>query len=174
VGKKVGIVKINVTVDSDNDVDELINSHVNGEEDNYDEATITVGHGEPEGPPIGGRGGGSGKGIGTGSEAGTQGGAFSGMPTVAGASKGEKAGNESVMAEEAKKTLWGYLMNSIIMLGDERAGGSSGFSLWEYLIKVSAFLIGVAFFVLGYLFERRMNNAVKYVRKERKSRGEGE
>ena len=164
VGKKVGIVKINVTVDSDNDVDELINSHVNGEEDNYDEATITVVPSELEMRPP--RGGGD-KYIRTRSRAGTQGGAFGGMPTVAGASKGEKAGNESVRAEEARKTLWGYLMNNIIMPGEERAGGSSGFSLWEYLIKVSAFLIGVAFLVLGYLFERRMNNAGKRVRKER-------
>ena len=84
-----------------------------------------------------------------------------------GASKGEKkAGNESVRTEEAKKTLWGYLMNNIILPGEERAGGSSGFSLWEYLIKVSAFLIGIAFLVLGYLFERRRHNAAKHVRKE--------
>ena len=177
--KKIGIVKINVTVDSDNDVDELINSHVNGEKDNYDEATITVVPSELEiRPPTGGRGGGSGKGIGTGSEAGTQGGAFGGMSAGAGregASKGEKkAGNESVRMEEAKKTLWGYLMNNIILPGEERAGGSSGFSLWEYLIKVSAFLIGIAFLVLGYLFERRRHNAAKHVRKERKSRGESE
>jgi len=177
--KKVGIVKINVTVDSDNDVDELINSHVNGEKDNYDEATITVVPSELEiRPPTGGRGGGSGKGIGTGSEAGTQGGAFGGMSAGAGregASKGEKkAGNESVRMEEAKKTLWGYLMNNIILPSEERAGGSSGFSLWEYLIKVSAFLIGIAFLVLGYLFERRRHNAAKHVRKERKSRGESE
>jgi len=174
--KKVGIVKINVTVDSDNDVDELINRHVNGEEDNYDEATITVVPSELElRPPTGGRGGGGGKGIGTGSEAGTQGGAFGGMSAGAGASKGEKkAGNESVRTEEAKKTLWGYLMNNIIMPGEEKAGGSSGFSLWEYLIKVSAFLIGVAFLVLGYLFERRRHNAAKQVREERKSRGESE
>ena len=67
--------------------------------------------------------------------------------------------------EEAKKTLWGYLMNNIVMPGEEKAGGSSGFLLWEYLIKVSAFLIGVAFLVLGYLFERRRHNAVKHVRK---------
>ena len=105
--------------------------------------------------------------AGTGSEAGTQGDAFGGMSAGASASKGEKkAGNESVRAEEEKKTLWGYLMDNIIMPGDERAGGSSGFSLWEYLIKFFAFLIGVAFLVLGYLFERRMNNAVKRVRKK--------
>ncbi|RLG62644.1 hypothetical protein DRO21_07120, partial [archaeon] len=177
--KKIGIVKINVTVDSDNDVDELINSHVNGEKDNYDEATITVVPSELEiRPPTGGRGGGGGMGIGTGSEAGTQGGAFGGMSAGAGregASKGKKkAGNESVRMEEAKKTLWGYLMNNIILPGEEEAGGSSGFSLWEYLIKVSAFLIGVAFLVLGYLFERGRHNAAKHVRKERKSRGESE
>ena len=152
-------------MDSDNDVDELINSHVKGEKDNNDEATIRVWPGESEGLSRGG--GGSGKDIRTGSEAGTQGDTFGVMPAGAGAPKGEKAGNESVRAEKAKKTLWGYLMNNIIMPGEERAGGSSEFSLWEYLIKVSAFLIGVAFLVLGYLFERRMNNAVKRVRKER-------
>ncbi|RJS78427.1 hypothetical protein CW713_09510, partial [Methanophagales archaeon] len=169
-------LEVNVTVDPENRVNELINNYrrgikgkSNGEENNIWNGTVMVIVREPEiGPPTGGRGGGSGKGIGTGSGAGTQGGAFGGMPTVAGASKGEKkAGNESVRAEEAKKTLWGYLMNNIIMPGEERAGGSSGFSLWEYLIKVSAFLSGVAFLVLGYLFERRMNNAVKRVRKER-------
>ena len=90
-----------------------------------------------------------------------------------GASKGEKkAGNESVRMEEAKKTLWGYLMNNIILPGEEEAGGSSGFSLC--LIKVFALLISVAFLVLGYLFERRRHNAAKHVRKERKSRGESE
>jgi len=170
-----GIVtlEVNVSVDPENRVNELI------ERNNIWNGTVMVVVREPEiGPPTGGRGGGSGKGIGTGSEAGTQGGAFGGMSAGAGregASKGEKkAGNESVRTEEAKKTLWGYLMNNIVMPGEEKAGGSSGFSLWEYLIKVFAFIIGIAFLVLGYLFERRRHNAAKHVRKERKSRGESE
>ena len=164
-------LKVNVTVDPENRVNELINKYPrgkqhksNGEENNIWNGTVTVTVvRKPEEPPRPS----DGKDIRTPSEVVTQGDTFGGIPAGAGASKGEKAGNESVGTEEAKKTFLGYLMNNIVMLGDERAGGSLRFSLWEYLVKVSAFLIGVTFLVLGYLFERRMNNAVKRVRKER-------
>jgi len=162
-------VNISVEVDPYNNVEEL------NENNNADDITVTVWDvltRNPELRPPGGRGagGGTGTGFGTGNKSGREAVAFGGAPA-----ESEEAGKGKEVKEESHaKTLWGYLLRKILVPGEEKAGGSSGFLLWEYLIKVSAFLIGIAFLVLGYLFERRRHNAAKHVRKERKSRGESE
>ena len=157
-------VNISVEVDPSNKIEEL------NENNNADDVTVTVWDvltRNPELRPPGGRGagGGTGTGFGTGNKSGREAVAFGGAPA-----ESEEAGKGKevkVKKERAHETLWGYLLNKMIVPGEEKAGGSSGFSLWEYLIKVSAFLIGVAFLVLGYLFERRRHNAnaAKHVRK---------
>jgi len=162
-------VNISVEVDPYNMVDEL------NENNNADDITVTVWDVLTRNPELrppggGGAGGGTGTGFGTGNKSGREAVAFGGAP----AESEETGKGKEVKEESHAKTLWGYLLRKILVPGEEKAGGSSGFLLWEYLIKVSAFLIGIAFLVLGYLFERRRHNAAKHVRKERKSRGESE
>jgi len=164
-------VNISVEVDPYNNVEEL------NENNNADDVTVTVWDVLTRNPELrppggGGAGGGTGTGFGTGNKSGREAVAFGGAPAES--EEGGKGKEVKVKKERSRETLWGYLLNKMIVPGEEKAGGSSGFSLWEYLIKVSAFLIGVAFLVLGYLFERRRHNAAKHVRKERKSRGESE
>ncbi len=137
-------------VDPDNNVKELVNKQVKGESDNYAEGHIAIGESGP-GKPTGGRGTGTGTGIGTGTEAGVAPLSLGGMPTKGGEQE------EGVITETriSSNVLDGYLMKKIVVPGEERAGGSAGFSTWEFLIKVLAILVGVAFVILGYVSEWR-------------------
>jgi len=148
--KKGQLITVFAEVDPENNVRELVNKQVKGEDDNLAEGHIAIGESGSGEKPTGGRGCGTGTGIGTGTEAGVAPLSLGGMPT--------KGGEEEGVITETRissNVLEGYIMKKIVVPGEERAGGSAGFSTWEFLIKVLAILVGVAFVILGYVSEWR-------------------
>ncbi|RLI17120.1 hypothetical protein DRO49_04075 [Candidatus Bathyarchaeota archaeon] len=69
--KRVGFVDITIEVDADDDVEELINHRIDGEENNVAVGVITVELSEGSGPPTGGKGGTSSGGVGLKAPSGT-------------------------------------------------------------------------------------------------------
>ena len=145
------IVEFKVVVDSDKDVEELINKqHPYGELNNNATKLVSVGLGELI-PPLhpGGRGGGTGGGWGTGT--GTGEGSGEGEGTGTGG-----AGGEGAIGERGGEAITGWLMKGTVASSEEGGGGGKGeFSLVAWLIRLAMLAAAVALVCAGYLLERR-------------------
>ena len=142
------IVNITVVVDTDTNVDELINSQRNGETNNEATREIPV--------DLGGwdesRGGGNPRKETTGTG--------EGVSAIEGEGAWTKAGGgEATAGEKEGEAVTGYLMKGSVAQGEAGGGGrSEEFSMLGLLLRIATLAAAVSLVFAGYLLERRRQN----------------
>ncbi|MGB7532564.1 MAG: CARDB domain-containing protein [Halobacteriota archaeon] len=148
----VGVVGFNVVVDSDNDIEELINIHRDGEsnESNVDTKIVSVGLGEWEQHPPGGNPTKEKTGLGE------------DVGAIEGEGAWTKAGSgEATAGEKEGEAITGYLMKGSVAQGEAGGGGKSKseeFSMLGLLLRIASLGVAVSLVFAGYLLERRRQN----------------
>ena len=141
------IVELKVVVDPENEIKELINSrHGDGESNNVDTKTVTVGLGEITLRPPGGGGR---KEL-----------ESSRADAVREGAEGEAAGaieggGEAVAGEKGGQAITGYLMKGRAVSSEEGGGRKEEFSMLALLLRLGMLAAAVSLVCAGYWLERR-------------------